>query len=47
MPVSNPFADRTPWYEDDPATCCTCDGVGTGCDFCGGEGIVPRWVYED
>ncbi|MET8050556.1 hypothetical protein ABZU75_23455 [Streptosporangium sp. NPDC005286] len=35
----------TPWYEDNPATCQECGGAGS-CEFCGGEGIVPRWVYE-
>jgi hypothetical protein len=33
-----------PWYEDNPATCAGCDGKG--CNFCGGEGIIPRWVVE-
>lgn len=47
MPISNPFADPTPWYEDNPAACHKCDGKGNTCEFCGGAGIVPRWVYED
>jgi len=35
---------KKPWYEDNPATCTGCDG--DGCDFCGGYGIIPRWVVE-
>jgi hypothetical protein len=37
--------DKKPWYEDNPATCPTCEGEGD-CDYCAGMGIIPRWVVE-
>jgi hypothetical protein len=33
-----------PWEEDNPADCPDCPGGS--CTFCGGMGIIPRWVVE-